>query len=43
MKKIVAYIVAMAVALFCAAVILSPAVAGAEELHETTAEQQKEV
>ena len=32
MKKFVAYIIAFAVSLFCAAVLLSPAVAGAEEL-----------
>jgi len=32
MKKIVAYIIAFVVALFCAATLLSPAIAGAEEL-----------
>ena len=32
MKKFVAYFVSLLVALFCAAAILSPAVAGAEEV-----------
>jgi hypothetical protein len=32
MKKLLAYFVAFAVSLFCAATLLSPAVAGAEEL-----------
>ena len=31
MKKLVAYIIAFVIALFCAATILSPATAGAEE------------
>ena len=34
MKKLVAYIIAFVVALFCAATILAPAIAGAEDIHD---------